>query len=567
MAALCLVLINGSSVVSATTNNNPNLISNNDLESNTVNPANPDTWTTNSWGTNTATFAYLNSGHSGNHSVQTTVSNYQNGDAKWRFDSVPVQSGMSYSYSDWYEASSTTSVWAQYYLSNGTYQYSWLTNDQPSSVWVQNNLNLSTPNLAVSVSIFHVVNTNGSLILDDVYLGLSPECNISNVNGVYNGGFEQTCPSNPSQPADWSPTTSGNPNATFGLTSASHSGSNAVQTSMLNNSGEAGWQSTWQPSLSNQRYNLKFWHNGTTYVYAYVVVQLNDGSIQYLSLMSVPATLNTGWSQYSDNFVTPINTSKVQVIVATSGAGTFTLDDVSLGALTNQNPATFTNGIISLTFDDGDSSTYTNGSPILKSLGLKGTFYLNGANIGLKGYMTTSQVRSLYLGGQEIGSHQYDHINQVNLTPTQLNNELIQNNNYLHSILGSQSLINDFACPYGAYTSTSVNTDMNYYQSNRITDNQFNSKANFNTRQIHAVLVYANTTVNQVKSWIQTAQNNNEWLVLVYHSIGSAPSGGDGQGYATSPTNFNLEMNYLKQTNISVLPVSSALNQILPQEN
>ena len=43
------------------------------------------------WGTNSATYSYLNSGQDGNRSVQVQVNSYTNGDVKWYFAPVSVQ--------------------------------------------------------------------------------------------------------------------------------------------------------------------------------------------------------------------------------------------------------------------------------------------------------------------------------------------------------------------------------------------------------------------------------------------------------------------------------------------
>jgi hypothetical protein len=107
---------------------------------------------------------------------------------------------------------------------------------------------------------------------------------------------------------------------------------------------------------------------------------------------------------------------------------------------------------------------------------------------------------------------------------------------------------------------------MQYYQSHRTTDGQFNTKANLNVQQLHAILVTTATTNAQVKAWIAQAVSQDEWLVLVYHAIGSSPIGGDGDGYAVSPAKFTTQMSNLKQSGVNVMTTAQALNYLLPQE-
>ena len=65
---------------------------------------------------------------------------------------------------------------------------------------------------------------------------------------------------------------------------------------------------------------------------------------------------------------------------------------------------------VSITFDDGFASTYTNALPVLTERGIKATVYVTTDFIGSPGYMTWDQVISLQNDyGWEIGSHTVTH--------------------------------------------------------------------------------------------------------------------------------------------------------------
>src|SRR4051812_28668821 len=65
--------------------------------------------------------------------------------------------------------------------------------------------------------------------------------------------------------------------------------------------------------------------------------------------------------------------------------------------------------VVSLTFDDGRAQTYPARS-ILASHGMKGTFYINSANVGTDSYyMTWPQIDGLAADGNEIGGHTLHH--------------------------------------------------------------------------------------------------------------------------------------------------------------
>ena len=304
-----------------------NLIANPGFETSIATPGQPDDWTTNSWGSNIATFTYLNTGHSGNYSAETTVADYVSGDAKWMFTPVVVTSGDFYTYSDWSESSVTTNIWAQYASSDGNLTYQWLGNQSASSSWQSIAESFIVPTGVSTVTVFHVLNANGQLIIDDASLVQDIPCTPTLINGLANGNFEQTCADNPDSPASWTTQTYGSDPVVYGYSVNGYNGAAAVSMTTSSINDEAGWTTTVASPLSSQRYELSFWQESTTYVYAYVIETLSNGTTQAVSLMSAPATagifgtITPTWSEYQDNFVTPSKTASLQIVLATSGEG------------------------------------------------------------------------------------------------------------------------------------------------------------------------------------------------------------------------------------------------------
>ena len=70
----------------------------------------PQNWTTNSWGTNSPSFTYSTTGHTGSRSLYVDMANYKDGDAKWMADQVAVTPCQTYVYSDYYQASVDTEL-------------------------------------------------------------------------------------------------------------------------------------------------------------------------------------------------------------------------------------------------------------------------------------------------------------------------------------------------------------------------------------------------------------------------------------------------------------------------
>jgi peptidoglycan/xylan/chitin deacetylase (PgdA/CDA1 family) len=544
-----------------------NLVSNGDFETaNTTDPLQPAGWFQDNWGTNTPTFSYLNEGHGGTHAVRTTLTNYQDGDAKWIFNAVPVTAGTSYDYTDWYRANAVTNVWVRYEMQDGTVQFQWLKSDVAATDWAQTTAAIAVPANVQRMSVFHVLNANGQLDMDDVSLTQEVPCTPTLQNGLPNGGFEQSCPANPNMPAGWQTQTYGPDPVSFTYSADAHSGTHAANITTTSANDEASWITTIQSPVANQRYQLSFWQKGTVYSYAYLTETMTDNSTKDVSLMSVPATNNV-WSQYKDEFIAPSAIQSIKLVLATSGQGTVTFDDVSLQNLTNQVPPSFASPMVSVTLDDGLASEYTNGEATLNADGMTGTFYVNGDTLGKSGYMTNAQLKKTAADGNEIGSHLYHHSDMVQLDTPTIISELTGNKTDLQNILGSGFAINSFASPYGSYTSGDIDTVMQYQQSHRNTDGELNTKANLDPRQIHGRLVTPDTTQAEFNSWLADAQAQHAWLVLVYHGITTAqqdPQSGEA-GYTITPTAFTNQMTALKNSGITVLPVGTALTALQGQ--
>jgi peptidoglycan/xylan/chitin deacetylase (PgdA/CDA1 family) len=74
-----------------------------------------------------------------------------------------------------------------------------------------------------------------------------------------------------------------------------------------------------------------------------------------------------------------------------------------------QLPAELAAGVVSLTFDDGWESDYTQAFRILREAGLRATFFVVAGLVDTPGYVTWGQLREMLAAGMEIGSHSLTH--------------------------------------------------------------------------------------------------------------------------------------------------------------
>jgi peptidoglycan/xylan/chitin deacetylase (PgdA/CDA1 family) len=147
-----------------------NLIANPSFETaSSSNPNIPANWSGDAWGTNTTTFSYLNTGQEGTHSAKVQMTARTNGDAKWNFGNVPVNGGVNYQFTDYYQSNVVTDVDIAVTMSDGSVQWFWLGSAQPTTgtAWQQFKAQFSAPAGAVNASVMHILYSVGTLTTDN----------------------------------------------------------------------------------------------------------------------------------------------------------------------------------------------------------------------------------------------------------------------------------------------------------------------------------------------------------------------------------------------------------------
>jgi len=235
---------------------------------------------------------------------------------------------------------------------------------------------------------------------------------------------------------------------------------------------------------------------------------------------------------------------------------------------------------ISFTFDDGYASVATQAAPTLATYGLKGTSYVISGCVGMtttpntchadtnKKYMTWAQVTALQnTSGWEIGSHTVTHPylassdatdGQPNvLTPAQVTQELTQSK---ADLISHGLNVVDFASPYGDYNNAVLAQIAKYYGSHRGFADVNNNTWPYNDLLLNNYPVQAGVTVTQVKSKIDQAITNKNWLVLTFHDIKANPST-NPDDYEYSPTDLGQIAAYVKSKQDAGLLQPVTINQ------
>lgn len=314
-----------------------------------------------------------------------------------------------------------------------------------------------------------------------------------------------------------------------------------------------------------KQYSFSMWYKTNligTSTPKVVVDYTNAAGTESFYGMSNPqpsADAETTWNHYSNSFYVPATASHVTVFMFIDHNGWIQTDDYSL---TDYTPTGFNQPLLSLTFDDGQEDNVTNALPLIKQYGLKTTQCFETQTLINEPSQFASNVMAFANAGQEICSHTITHPMLTQINDTQLTNELVQSKAYLEQNLAAngaaQTVVSDFASPYGDYNAH-VNDAIKAagYASHRTVDEGFNSKDNFDPYRLRVQNVFNTTTAAEVSAWVQQAQADKTWLILVYHRV-TATTAEAGQ-YDTDVATFKTHLDAIQASGIKVETFHDAL--------
>jgi peptidoglycan/xylan/chitin deacetylase (PgdA/CDA1 family) len=151
--------------------NNLGFVINGDFENTDPSNANlPLSWNQGNWGTNSVIFTYPVAGFNSSKAAKVDISQITDGDAKWYFADVSVNSGSTYLFADNYISNVNTRIVAQYKMSDGTYSYQEIGTANPSNSWGSISYSITPPTGVVAMTVFHLLDKVGNLTLDNVSL-------------------------------------------------------------------------------------------------------------------------------------------------------------------------------------------------------------------------------------------------------------------------------------------------------------------------------------------------------------------------------------------------------------
>jgi peptidoglycan/xylan/chitin deacetylase (PgdA/CDA1 family) len=104
---------------------------------------------------------------------------------------------------------------------------------------------------------------------------------------------------------------------------------------------------------------------------------------------------------------------------------------------------------IQITFDDANESDYTLALPLLRERRMSARFFIVAQRINQTNFLSSRQIQTLCTEGMVIGNHGMRHRRWIELTKTELHEELVEAKDIIEQIIGGPVL--EAACPFGDY--------------------------------------------------------------------------------------------------------------------
>lgn len=547
-----------------------NLIANPTLQKVTPgDPTLPDSWTKGvQWGTQVPIYEYpvevasssdITVGNAARVSFPTYTDTVNGGDAKWAFAPVGVTPGRRYVFQDAYIADTTTLIVGEYFdaaHAHLSYVGFFSLPETPTNVWKIGSASFTAPAGAAYVTIYHLINSQGSLTVnnftfsevplptpfasgfvsltfDDGFLnhytfaknildsagekGTFYVVSHNSGFGITNASLEAADSATSSRPLGWK--SSGSANASYVYPVSGRTGL-AAEVSSAQEGSHAAWYYDPVSIFSDESNQFSHYYKSTTDTDVYIQVTAASGTLEYIDPSGVLVDTKTryaalppaaNWTQFQTPAIwLPPRSKNVTVLHSLSGAGTLDIDDAQVGAYVD--------------------------------------------------YMTPDEVRVMQSAGHEIGGHTQTHADLLQLGQVDATKEISGGRQEL--ISGNLSPVLSFAYPYGNNNSdTQQIAKTAGYTSARGVIDGYNGK-NANKYNLFSKSVNADTTLADIEGWINKAFADHSWLILAFHQIEPNITERPEFAYGTTPDMLTNIVNYLKVNNLPVVTVKDGVSMM-----
>lgn len=367
-------------------------------------------------------------------------------------------------------------------------------------------------------------------------------------NLIPNPSVEIAAPNN-AAPQNWRPVYFGDNTANFKYPAHGTVGEYGVWVTISDyQDGAARWVFDDVPVTPGQyEFSDRYHATGPTQIIARI--RMNDGSFLTTNVGNLPITPTKSWNRIYRTIVVPEGAVSMTVMHSLHGNGTLKTDAYSLEKISDV--WELSEGMVSLTFDDGRRDAYEKVRPILDAAGLPGTFYIVSQRLG-PSVITSAEINNLYRSGHEIGAHTRTHADLTTLSGSDLNSEVKGSRQDL--VAQGIKRVLSFAYPFGAYNEEVLKAVRSAgFAGARIVG----PGVNFVGRDLNTLegqSLRNTTTWQEIKGKIDQAVAQKGWYIMTIHDVGS-----NQDIYDISPALFEQIVEYLKDNNIKVVTVSQGI--------
>lgn len=206
-----------------------------------------------------------------------------------------------------------------------------------------------------------------------------------------------------------------------------------------------------------------------------------------------------------------------------------------------------------IVFDDGNEAQYSTAFKYMQNLGLTGTLYVNGYNIGTNGVLTVDELKEMAEAGWIIASHCYDHEDLTTVSDAEIEYQISSAINFLTGIGLSDGALN-LAYPGGYYNDNVIEIMKKLgVLTGRSTNGELIYTLNgVDFYRLPSYTILNTTSVSTVKGYVDSAVQSGSTIILLFHNI--APVSIDN--YVYTDTNFKEILDYIYSTGIECLNIN-----------
>lgn len=215
-------------------------------------------------------------------------------------------------------------------------------------------------------------------------------------------------------------------------------------------------------------------------------------------------------------------------------------------------------GLVTITFDDGYESVYTEAKRRMDKYGFPGVAYVITDLAGAPGRMTLKQLKELQADGWDIASHTKTHKLLVSGKPTaqEIYEELAGSKKWLINN-GFERGSQHYASPGGEFNDTILDEIKKYYLTHRTIMEEKECRPAADPYMIKVRNIINTTPVTYVQKCVDEAAANKEWLVLLFHNL-SDPADIDTK---VTTQAFQAIIDYIAAADVDVATMSEIINQ------